>query len=109
MSSTFGQGHCAGASTQTRVSGQRYVEQGTGREQCVSDVSCTSREGLTSICLCSPVVSAWGSLPLLPSGVFALEHLLKEAKLCGSQLTEQQGSKDREVLGHSPCGHGRST
>lgn len=33
MSSAFGQGHCVGLSTHTRVSGQRYDEQGTGHER----------------------------------------------------------------------------
>jgi len=81
MSSTSGQGHCVGPSTHTRVSGQRYVEQGTGHEQRMSDISRASRQELTGVGLGSPVVSTWRSLSLLP--VFALEHLLKEAtKLC---------------------------
>jgi len=104
ISSTFGQGHCAGTSTQTRVSGQRYAEQGTSCEQSISKASCASEQGLelTSISLCSPVVGTRRSLSLLPSGVFTLEHLLEETpKLCSSQLTEQQDSEDCEVLGHA--------
>jgi len=101
MSSTFGQGHCGGASTQTRVSGQRYAEQGTGSKERMSGVSCANRQRLTGISLCSPVVGTRGSLSLLSSRVFALEHLLKEvAKLCGRELTEQQNSEGREILGH---------
>jgi len=53
----------------------------------MSAVSCVSSRGLTSISLCSPMVSTWRSLLL--SGMAAWEHVLKEAKLCSRKLTEQ--------------------
>lgn len=74
----------------------------------MSGVSRASRQGLTSIGLCSPMVSTWRPLSLLLlSGVLALEHLLKEAKLCGRQLTKQEDSEDSKIFGHDSCNAGK--
>ena len=48
----------------------------------MSTVSCANNQKLTSVSLRPPMASTRRPLLLLLSGVAALEHLLKEAKLC---------------------------